>query len=265
MVGTLMIANCGDDAPALSVPPLPDPSCEGLFGAPNQNTGLGSDSCFARVEGVERWVPRSWDAAALAELRSWTLDNPPEVLAEDPFLATPGLQPDEQSVCAAIVTGDRSYRLESFESVDAARLAGAIVTHGVACGTCSSLEDLAVFVEIPDQTDPVRQCALEHLGDPIEEIDVCIRDAVGFTRPCARIWAYQAVNDARECLSVCVAELDSPYNEPDGSLNPCLQCDEDNSGPVFKTVAGRTRRSSGVPAAICRPCETVWRIDHAYQ
>jgi hypothetical protein len=49
-----------------------------------------------------------------------------------------------------------------------------------------------------------------------------------------------------------LAEPDSPYNLPDGTLNPCLQCDRDESGEVFKAVAGRTRRDTGVPNAICR-------------
>ena len=59
--------------------------------------------------------------------------------------------------------------------------------------------------------------------------------------------------------------IDEPYNLEDGSLNACLQCDEDVSGDVFKTVAGRTRRNSGLASAICRPCETVWRIEHRFE
>ena len=43
---------------------------------------------------------------------------------------------------------------------------------------------------------------------------------------------------------------DWPYNQEDGTLNPCLQCDEDVFGPVFKALAGRTRRKSGLAAAI---------------
>jgi len=93
----------------------------------------------------------------------------------------------------------------------------------------------------------------------VEELDACIQDAVGFTAP------YNALNDSRECLSICVAELGSPYNQEDGLLNPCLQCDEDNSGPVFKTMAGRTRRSSRLAAVICRACDQVWRVDHTYE
>uniref|UniRef100_A0A7S3UZF0 Uncharacterized protein n=1 Tax=Aplanochytrium stocchinoi TaxID=215587 RepID=A0A7S3UZF0_9STRA len=36
-------------------------------------------------------------------------------------------------------------------------------------------------------------------------------------------------------------------------LNPCLQCDECRSGPVFQKVAGRTRRNSGLHSKIERP------------
>ena len=265
VLAALILVSCGGDSPAAPpAPPLPDSSCEGLYGAPNESTGLNSDVCFARIEGDETWVPRIWDAASLAELRSWTLENAPAVLMEDPYLTTPDLQPDEEAVCAVMVTGAQAYRLETFASSSEAELAGGIVTHGIACGLCSSLEDLAAYAETPDQAGPVRQCALENQGR-VEELDACIQDAVGFTPPCARIWAYNAVNDSRECLSICVAELDSSYNQEDGSLNPCLQCDEDKSGPVFKTMAGRTRRSSGVAAAICRPCDQVWRVDHIYE
>ena len=259
-----ILTSCGTDSP-VTPPPLPDPTCEGLYGAPNMNTGLSTEVCFARIEGVELWTPRVWDAAAIADLRSWTLENPPTVPTEDPYLTTPDLQPDEDAACAFMVTGEQTYRLETFESAIAAEIAGGIVTHGGACALCSSLGDLAAYAETPDQAGPVRQCALDNLGGTVEELDACIRDAVGFTPPCSRIWAYNALNDGRECQSICIANLDSPYNEEDGSLNPCLQCDEDNSGPVFKASAGRTRRNSGLAAAICRPCDSIWRVDHTYE
>ena len=68
------------------------------------------------------------------------------------------------------------------------------------------------------------------------------------------------------CREICLnSMLDAePYNQEDGSLNQCLQCDEDVSGAVFKAMAGRTRRNSGLASAICRPCDTVWRIQHNY-
>lgn len=53
-------------------------------------------------------------------------------------------------------------------------------------------------------------------------------------------------------------------NKPDGSLNDCLQCDEDKSGPNFKFFSGRTRRNSGIPSAIERPPEQVYNMEHCY-
>jgi hypothetical protein len=260
------ITSCGSDSPPeTDEPPLPNLSCRGLYGAPNENTGLSDEECFPRIENGETWLPRVWDDEGLAELRAWTLENPPPLLTEDPFITMPDLEPDEDAVCAVMITGADTYRTETFLSVGEAEAAGGIVTHGIACGACSSLEDLAAYAERPDQTDPVRQCTIENIGGTVEELEACIQEEVGFTQPCARAWAYNAINDGRECQSICIAELDSPYNEEDGSLNPCLQCDEDESGPVFKSIAGRTRRSSGLAAAICRPCEQVWRVDHLYE
>ena len=53
-------------------------------------------------------------------------------------------------------------------------------------------------------------------------------------------------------------------NKPDGSLNDCLQCDEDKSGPNFKFFSGRTRRNSGIPSAIQRPEEQFYDMEHCY-
>lgn len=58
--------------------------------------------------------------------------------------------------------------------------------------------------------------------------------------------------------------LDEKQCAPCGS-KPCIQCDEDRSGPVFKIVAGRTRRNSGLPNAICRPCSEVQPLVHDYR
>jgi len=155
---------------------------------PNASTGLDADACFAAIEGTTTWTPRLWDVASLADLRSWVLDNPPSIPTEDPYLAPPELLPEPLGVCAVIPIGKRTYRLETFEDAIAVERAGGIVTHGYACGRCSSLPDLAAYAEAPDQTGPVRQCALETLGGTVEELASCIEDRVGFTPPCARTW-----------------------------------------------------------------------------
>jgi len=85
---------------------------------------------------------------------------------------------------------------------------------------------------------------------------------LGFSEPCAQIWAFNAATTRSACLDVCLAALDDAYHLPDGSLNACLACDEEQSGPVFKAVAGRTRRNSGIPVAICRPPEQVSALRH---
>ena len=33
---------------------------------------------------------------------------------------------------------------------------------------------------------------------------------------------------------------------------------------VFKAVAGRTRRNSGVPSGLCRPCDAISHVVHRY-
>jgi hypothetical protein len=85
-----------------------------------------------------------------------------------------------------------------------------------------------------------------------------------FTDACAQIWYYNTVNTRTLCLSVCASLLSAPYHLPAGEINACLQCDEDNSGPIFKAIAGRTRRNSGLPSGICRPCESVFPVSHVY-
>lgn len=47
-----------------------------------------------------------------------------------------------------------------------------------------------------------------------------------------------------------------------GRLNPCLQCDECRSGPIFQKIAGRTRRGSGIVSAISR--NGVKPLQHEY-
>jgi hypothetical protein len=91
----------------------------------------------------------------------------------------------------------------------------------------------------------------------------CFKD-LGMTDACATIWNFDAIYDASKCGGICLRDLDKPYNNPDKNctINDCLQCDEDKAGPVFKQVAGRTRRRSGLASAIQRPCESVASIVH---
>src|SRR3989338_3243546 len=88
----------------------------------------------------------------------------------------------------------------------------------------------------------------------------CLLD-IGFSYGCAQIWMYDAIHTRQHCWEPCIKDWveGGPNNVPPNSttLNPCLQCDEDISGPVFKVVAGRTRRDSGLHSSINRPPSSI--------
>lgn len=243
-------------------------ACQGLFGTPSEFTGVSSEQCQPRCRcGDEEWQAPAYSEEDIAALEGLRLIDPPTELEVDPYASDePPPETSEASVCAVIVgaEGPGSYRLESFESDDAAQAAGAQVTHRGECGLCSGLSDLAVYMRNPDLTQPVRACGVIGLQEGNDANLECLLD-LGFTRPCAQIWLYNTVHTRENCLQVCLEAFDEPYLEPDGTLNPCLKCDEEVSGPVFKAIAGRTRRNTGLPSALCRPCAEVSRIVHVYE
>jgi hypothetical protein len=241
-------------------------SCEGLFGRPGPATGLDASRCSTECSCENgSWRASDHDEAAIEALEARVLLDPPTTRQSDPYEtpeAYPG-QPDE--VCAVVPDDDdpRAYRLRSEPDPASVAAHGGVITHHGACGACSSLQDLAVYIRNDDLTAPVRDCGILGLSEGEDANVQCLLD-LGFTPPCASIWYYNTAHTRSVCFSECFSALDDPYNLEDGSLNPCLQCDEDRSGPVFKAVAGRTRRNSGLPSAICRPCSTVVPLDHVY-
>jgi hypothetical protein len=246
-------------------------SCALLFGSPSAQTGLGPDQCRPEcLCGADAFVPPTYDATFIQSLiDDWQLATPYPPLTASPYDGGPP-PPDDPpaTVCAVLPQLDAGtqptpYTLVTYSSGQAATAAGAKVTHFGHCGVCSSLANLAVYMRNDDLTAPVRQCGLESSADG-GDADVSCLMQLGFDLPCAQAWAYDTANTRSVCLAPCLANLTAPYNEPDGALNPCIECDEDESGPVFKAVAGRTRRNSGIPNAICRPCSQVQPLVHAY-
>jgi hypothetical protein len=241
-------------------------TCKGdvLFGLPDETTGLTSAECQPRCTcGGKVWEAPVHTEQEIDALLTWNLLNPPDHLTSNPYMAAVPPEPNPDEVCAVMTDGSGAgdYSLQSFASIAEAEGAGGQVTHSGACGLCSSLADLAVYMRVSDLTTPVRACGLK--GGTMEVHLACLA-ALGFTEPCAEIWYYNTINTRDNCFSECIKALDDPWNLPDGRLNPCLQCDEDKSGPVFKAVAGRTRRNTGVPSAICRPCGETLPLDHDY-
>jgi hypothetical protein len=256
------------------------PACSGtvLFGRPNAATGLSDTQCQPQCacQGAA-WQAPDYTSADADALDAWKLVTPfPELTSNpyDPPDAAPApaacVDPNAEAdvVCAVVpvatdAAGAHDYQLQTYASSDEAKSHGAIPTHFGACGLCSPLVDLGVYMRYPDLTAPVRACGLEFLSGPMDKHIQCLQ-ALGFDLPCAQIWYYNTINTAAACSVPCFGPNTATYNLPDGSLNPCLQCDEDKSGPVFKAVAGRTRRNTGIASAMCRPCGEVRPLVHAY-
>lgn len=239
--------------------------CEGLFGMPNEKSGVEEGLCGPVCECENGIFAPAYSAEFVAELREWTLLNPPDELTEDPY-AHPEKYPRRDDQFCAVMVEDRTrktYRLQTFDSLEEIQAAGGILTHSTACAKCSSLASLALLIEMPDQTGPIRDCGMLGLGGDIQLVIECLEE-LGFEGPCAQINAYNTRHTSAKCGSICISLLKSPYQNPDGSLNACIQCDEDESGDIFRAVAGRARRNSGIPAALCRPCQGIAFILHKY-
>lgn len=253
-VALLLLAACRD--PAIEV-------CTGdrLFGRPTADTGLTEAQCGPSTCDCNGWTPPTLGDTQFAAWRALTLEPAFDELTSDPYEETPTPVPAD-AVCGIRVSGS-TYALTTYATADEAVAAEATITHRGICGVCSTLDDLAVYAGTNDLTKPVRQCGLDHLFGSAEEHLACL-EALGFTRPCAWIWYYNTKHTRTACADECFAAIDDPYHLEDGALNPCLRCDERESGPVFKAVAGRTRRNSGLATALCRPCDSVTPLDHAY-
>jgi hypothetical protein len=253
----------------------PGASCGVLFGNPNAQTGLTAAECQPECAcGADVFVPPTYSAAFIQSLvDDWQIAAPYPPLASDPYDDASTPPDDPPAMVCAVLRQDPAapaaqtphvYTLATYASTEAAAEAGARVTHFGHCGVCSTLANLAVYMRENDLTAPVRACGLAAGGDGGDSADVACLQQLGFDLPCAQAWGYDTDNTRSVCLDTCLSSLTDPYNLPDGALSPCIACDEVESGPIFKAVAGRTRRNSGLPNAICRPCSEVQPLVHDY-
>ena len=155
-----------------------------------------------------------------------------------------------------------NYTIQSFQSAEEAASVNAVVTHLGHCGVCSTTQDLAAYMSHPDMVAEGRKCTNRALLSANWGRQ-CYA-ALGFTTPCATIWAQNSINTATVCRATCVRHLFTPANlpEPSCKLNDCLHCDEIKSGPNFQLLAGRTRRNSGLRTPIMRQCAGFAFLEH---
>ena len=244
---------------AWSQPAIPEPPAgfiDRLAGTRASNIEAIITGQFSNVDSARGFsVPDPYQPQAADTVRNWHSGNG-----------------SKDEVCALRFDGidDSDYELRGFASPSEAQAAGFIVTHQGRCGTCSTLQDLAAYLATPDLTTPARQCA-RRLG--LARKKSCYEEKIGFTPYCAESWAYNARHTKKACLGTCISDyglLNLLFHRYEGEnvtgsgkLRPCLQCDEDNSGPGFKYSAGRTRRNSGIESAIPRPEQDVYPVDHS--
>lgn len=256
-VSFLFLTACKDDKmDSNDLPP-----CEtSMFGQPVEATGLSNDICNPSCECLG-FNSKNFTPDQLNSLLLWTNTKPFEELTSNPY--DKEAEQKAETVCAIVIEdmANKLYSLSSFSNQAAAEAAGAILTHHDACGLCSTFTDFTVYAKDRDIGAAVRNCGLQNLANPFESLVACLK-GLGFSKPCAQIWAYNTQNTRVNCWEKCIDPKD--YHLSDGSLNDCLACDEAKSGPVFKAVAGRTRRNTGLASSICRLCEEVKTVEHNY-
>ena len=180
--------------------------------------------------------------------------------------------PTNTDVCGVRFLDARrqDYELTTFSSEREATANDYVISHRYHCGTCSSLQNLAVYLGKPDLTTPARSCARKLTLRGIKE---CLVQTIGFKTQCAETWAYNVAHTKQQCMATCIKhyglwrvirnEMGDAHVDGSRRLNPCLACDELVSGPGFQYVAGRTRRASGLKSAIERSPDEVYAIDHS--
>jgi len=161
-----------------------------------------------------------------------------------------------------------SYETKTYSgSFEEAKAAGLMVTHEGACGTCSSMQDLAAYMAAgPDLESMSQHCSSQGVMYGKKAAMKCYKQ-IGFTDGCANIWYYDGNNTNNHCHNTCVkyAMFGLPNNGPPPTcqIAKCLQCDQDYSGPFFALYGGRTRRNSGMLSSIARTCSSIANMTQA--
>jgi hypothetical protein len=84
-----------------------------------------------------------------------------------------------------------TYKLTTVpETFEEATAKGMQVTHSGACGLCSTFQDWAVYMTVPDLTEVGQQCGSRFLLNRTLGIQ-CFMD-IGFTEGCANIWGWNS-------------------------------------------------------------------------
>jgi hypothetical protein len=136
---------------------------------------------------------------------------------------------------------------------------------------CSSAHDLWVRIrEFTELESNSVFCATSYtlsVGDDRFEKMIQCYEEMGFTSPCATLWAHFGAVNAISCATFCfpnsqgvtTLNLDPPTCE----FAPCLACSQTPQAE-FDVLSGRTLQNSGITERIIRPCSAFSRVEHDY-
>jgi hypothetical protein len=153
--------------------------------------------------------------------------------------------------------------LERLDSVtlEEASAGNMYITHTGACGVCSSLQDLAAFLDYSRLVTASSTCFLDWVSSgkgSISPAVECYMD-MGFSENCAEtLILYQKEIDARDCGTNCAAfALDGDQGQPScEDTSGCASCGSQVRAR-FALVAGRTFANSGYPSGTAVSCGAI--------
>jgi hypothetical protein len=162
----------------------------------------------------------------------------------------------------------------TFEHKQEAIEAGFAVLHCGACAQCSNPDDIAKYVTTRKTVaKSAKRCSKTTIFGNYDELNDCLEEQIGFTRPCTECWADNMQTTAKYCVFTCLSSFltgNTKMNNLEHAddynwLNQCLFCDEKRSGPAFVTCSGVARRRLGIPSEIERnPAEQCQSVDVDY-
>ena len=153
---------------------------------------------------------------------------------------------------------------EDYASKEEAHAAGMRAINGGSCGECSNPHDIEIYNATRNTlTGSTKRCSFLYLFFGEWAARECMK-SVDFTPGCNECWIENIKCDLNtKCLWICLRSTmnGDERNKPDGSLNDCLQCDEDVCGPDYVKCAGANRRRSGIVSDIDREGDIIWEGD----
>ncbi|MDR0966141.1 MAG: hypothetical protein LBM75_06525 [Myxococcales bacterium] len=262
---------------------------EPLFGIAHPKSGLTEAWCAPAAsrtivdeqsgEEETRYFTGLYTQAQIARLQTMVLAEDSPHLSKLPFLPADlnddspwdhldQYEPPSPGAVCGLKIVDASdpdalrYSLDTYASKAEAEADSARVTHLGNCGHCSSIADLAISLAKPDRTLDIRNCALQMLtGGGKPGVLSCVR-ALGLSETCSQVLYFNTLYTLRECTMRCLAYFDANYYNPDGTLNDCMTCYEENADELYEVLAGR--HADGQPTSLCRALPEEEWICHNY-